>query len=151
MVCQMQWFCSPREIHRARQSPFYVREWHILVLNGINWVPSSTLPIVLLLIISVLSIVVVLDVFLEGNSSNLRVACGAFSLINHCRVKVISAHCRWLRSWNYVQCSLSSTTGESYFRALSSRLSSMGGSARRPGRITFAAKVSSMVVYCWNK
>ena len=27
----------------------------------------------------------------------------------------------------------------------------MGGSARRPGRITFAAKVSATVVYCWNK
>ena len=90
----MHWFCSPREIHCARQSPFYVREWHILVLNGINWVPLSTLQIVLLLIISVLSIVVVRNVFLEGNSSNLRVACGAVSFIDHCRAKVISAHCR---------------------------------------------------------
>ena len=93
-VCQMHWFYLSREIHRARQSPFYVREWHILVLNGINLVPSSTLRVVLLLIISVLSIVVVLDVFLEGNSSNLRVACIAVSFIDHCRAKVISAHCR---------------------------------------------------------
>ena len=41
--------------------------------------------------------------------------------------------------------------GESYFRALSSRLSSVGGSARRPGRITFVAKIFGTVGYCWNK
>ena len=41
-----------------------------------------------------------------------------------------------------MQCPLLSTTGESYFRALSSRLSSVDGSAHRPGRITFAGKVS---------
>lgn len=73
---------------------------HSTCVSGISlcstasiWVPSSTLWIVLLLIISMLSIIVVLDVFLEGNSSNLRVACGAFSLIDYRRAKVISAHC----------------------------------------------------------
>ncbi|MGM9753908.1 MAG: hypothetical protein ACI3ZK_07665 [Candidatus Cryptobacteroides sp.] len=82
------------------------------MLNGINWVPSSTLRIFLLLIISVLSIVVVLDVFLEGNSFNLRVACGAVSFIDHAGRKLFPRTVVALKLYGWLR----APTGQNYFR-----------------------------------